>query len=64
MARFEKSKRYKAWIGLVLFMLTGMAGRAETPAVRAKFSADSVLIGDQFRLERVLWTRSKATDDG
>lgn len=51
MARFEKSKRYKAWIGLVLFMLTGMAGRAETPAVRAKFSADSVLIGDQFRLE-------------
>ena len=27
------------------------AGYAETPTVRVKFSADSVLIGDQFRLE-------------
>lgn len=51
MTRFEKSKRYKIWIGLFLFMLAGMAGRAETPTVRAGFSADSVLIGDQFRLE-------------
>lgn len=51
MTSLEKSKRYKIWIGLVLLVLTGMVGHAETPTVRAKFSADSVLIGDQFQLE-------------
>ena len=51
MTRFEKSKKYKFWITALLLTWVGGAGYAETPTVRAKFSADSVLIGDQFRLE-------------
>lgn len=51
MTRFEKSKKYRFWITALLLTLFGGAGYAETPTVRAKFSADSVLIGDQFRLE-------------